>query len=364
MHGELIIGAGPAGCIAAILLARGGRKVTLIEQHRFPREKVCGECLSSLGQGVLERLGFRELLNSLGAVPLKRACLHDQRGLTRALPLPRTMWGISRSCFDQALLNLARDAGGIVLQPARCEGLQCDAEAPVAEVRDLSTNRVQVMTAAHVFIAEGKGSLLPHRPRPTADLGIKGHFIDVNGPRDAVELFALPGHYTGLAAIEQQRWNLAMSIPADRVAEVGGDVDRLLCSMMQQNPVLRSRLTGARRVGRWLTSPLPRFSVRSGWPARVIPLGNAAAALEPIGGEGMGLAMRSAEIAATHLLDRREIDPALLRRQFKRLWRVRLLVARATAIAMSTPAFAHAGIGAAPACFDEVLLRWMGKHDA
>ena len=58
-----------------------------------------------------------------------------------------------------------------------------------------------------------------------------------------------------------------------------------------------------RRVGPWLVSPLPRFSVARRWPERVIPVGNAAAALEPIGGEGMGLALRSAELAAAALAE-------------------------------------------------------------
>ena len=45
----VVIGAGPAGSVAAALLARAGLDVILIEQHRFPRDKVCGECLSALG---------------------------------------------------------------------------------------------------------------------------------------------------------------------------------------------------------------------------------------------------------------------------------------------------------------------------
>jgi len=55
MRTATVIGAGPAGSTAAMLLARAGWSVTLVEQHRFPRDKVCGECLSALGIDVLTR---------------------------------------------------------------------------------------------------------------------------------------------------------------------------------------------------------------------------------------------------------------------------------------------------------------------
>jgi flavin-dependent dehydrogenase len=79
--------------------------------------------------------------------------------------------------------------------------------------------------------------------------------------------------------------------------------------------------------------------VRDDWPAGVIPIGNAAAALEPVGGEGMGLAMRSAELAATAIADaiRRgaPLDVSRLRESFRALWTTRRLACRAAAVALS-----------------------------
>src|SRR5204863_150519 len=79
----------------------------------------------------------------------------------------------------------------------------------------------------------------------------------------------------------------------------------------------------------WLASPLPRFAVRRHWPQNVIPLGNAAAALEPIGGEGMGLALRSAEVVAEGLLMGWPVE-AMVKR-LPSLWRARALACRAAA---------------------------------
>src|SRR5205085_620835 len=140
-------------------------------------------------------------------------------------------------------------------------------------------------------------------PAPTADFGVKAHFANVAGPRDAVELFGVRGHYVGLAPIEADRSNIAFSVPAARIEHCRGNLDTLWSQVRAQNPILNDRFARATRVGDWLASPLPRFAVARHWPDRVIPLGNAAAALEPIGGEGMGLAMRSAELAAAALDD-------------------------------------------------------------
>ena len=77
------------------------------------------------------------------------------------------------------------------------------------------------------------------------------------------------------------------------------------------------------------------------WPDRVVPVGNAACAIEPIGGEGMGLALRSAQLAADALADAIERNAALdvhsLRRTYTRLWRTRALACRAAAWWVSKP---------------------------
>jgi flavin-dependent dehydrogenase len=106
--------------------------------------------------------------------------------------------------------------------------------------------------------------------------------------------------------------------------------------------------------------------VRKHWPLGVIPVGNAAAALEPIGGEGMGLAMRSAELAATSLLSGRAAEPAsdaaTLRRDYVRLWRRRRFGCRAAAVAASREAVAGTLLRhPLPDLATRAALRLMGK---
>ena len=97
MRDALIIGAGPAGSVAAILLAVGWQ-VHLVEQHRFPRDKVCGECLSSTGFDVLSLLNLESAFLKIQPIPLNRTVLHAMDGECVSLELPQPMWGLSGRC--------------------------------------------------------------------------------------------------------------------------------------------------------------------------------------------------------------------------------------------------------------------------
>lgn len=362
MNRATIIGAGPAGSTAAILLARAGWQVTLIEQHRFPRDKVCGESLSALGAKVLQRLGLFDTLVAGGAIPITRAALHAPDGRSSIQPLPAPMWGLSRARLDTLLLDATRNCGVQILQPARCESIH-----PAITCRDLTTNQLHILQSAWIVLADGKGAFLPRRPG-TADLGIKTHFDHLEVRRDTVELFGVNGHYVGVAPIEANRWNVAFSVPITRVQRFDGDLPALWNAVMNENPLLGRRLSGSRRIGEFLASSLPRFPVGDEWPDRVIPLGNAAAALEPIGGEGMGLAMHSAEIACEELIaahrDQRPTDLSKVRDLFKSIWQTRSLACRTIARLLSTPLLAGevTDWAASSETMSRNVLAWMGKR--
>jgi 2-polyprenyl-6-methoxyphenol hydroxylase-like FAD-dependent oxidoreductase len=363
----LIIGAGPAGSAAALLLSQAGIEVAIAEQSRFPRDKVCGECVSSLGWSVLERLGLASALLAGGAVALRETVLYAADGTSATLRLPKPMYAVSRRMLDGVMLEAATRAGAQVLQPVRCEQVNID-KPPRVTLRFLDRNTTAQRHADYIILADGKSALPGPKPAATADLGLKAHFAGVNAPADSIGLFALPGHYVGVAPIEGRRFNLALSLPRRRV-EAQHNLDALFEQMLAENAALRRQFAGARRVSPWLTSALPRFAVRGDWPPGVIPVGNAAAALEPIGGEGIGLALRSAQLAAHELIDaitaRRLPDLTGLRRQFASLWRFRRPSCRAAALYLSSSTLASAGmrlLEANPA-LGRIALALLGKRD-
>jgi len=400
MASAIIIGGGPAGSVAALLLARAGFGVELIEQHIFPRDKVCGECLSGVGVDVLDRAGILGAIEAEGPAQLTRSLLHPTAGPTIEVPLPRVSIGISRSKMDVVLLDAAMDAGVRLHQPARCEALLSDSRSsfvkrksansmlpgfpcsqhglearvtnapldkPSVRWRDLQTNQITTTSADWIIVADGKGAWLNTTRKATGDLGIKTHFTNLTSPRDAIELFAGHGHYGGIAAVEGERWNAAFSVPADLVRKHSGDLQRVFDQIASGNAMLRERVASAKRVGAWLASPLPRFAVSGDWADRVIPIGNAAAALEPVGGEGMGLALRSAEMAAAAIINAErtgnERPVQNLPAEFNRLWRLRRTICRGIAMMFSSEyvADAVAPLMAANIGIPAAFMRLAGK---
>lgn len=105
----IVIGAGPAGSVAARQLALGGRRVLLLDKKRFPRRKVCGACLNCASVTLLEEIGLSQILNDSGAAELDG---FDLRAGSRCLSLPLPGGrAISRTVLDQKLVEAAIFAG-------------------------------------------------------------------------------------------------------------------------------------------------------------------------------------------------------------------------------------------------------------
>ena len=226
------------------------------------------------------------------------------------------------------------------MQPARVESIESTARV-TAVVRRTETNALINLDADVAVFANGTVSFTQDKPAATGDMGIKTHFKNVGCDARAISLCAAAGCYGGLAPIEDGRWNAAFSVPASRLKAANGDVDAVFDSIRVGSPALSEALAAAERIEPWLAAPLPRYAPRHDWPPHCVPVGNAAAAIEPIGGEGMGLALRSAELAAEAILDGtlRQL-PA----QYNRLWTSRRLGCRAAAKVIASARFGESAL--------------------
>ncbi|HQX61126.1 MAG TPA: FAD-dependent oxidoreductase [Burkholderiaceae bacterium] len=319
----VIVGAGPAGSTVAIQLARAGWSVALIERQRFPRRKVCGECIAASNFPLLEALGVAVAIDTLAGPPLRQVTLlRGDSAVAAELPVAdhaRFPWGraLGRETLDSLLLEQARAAGAIVFQPCTVQAIRGNVGAWHCEVRVLDSSALLRLHATIVVDAHGSWEDLPSdRPRRrqargSADLfAFKANFSGSTLPEGQISVLALDGGYGGMVVADGGTMTLACCIRRDRLSllrdrapglSAGDAVEawlRRACLGVQQ------ALHGARRDGPWLaTGPLDT-GVRVDARDRIFRVGNSAGEAHPILGEGMSMALQSAALLCSHLLGR------------------------------------------------------------
>ncbi|MBI3466744.1 MAG: FAD-dependent monooxygenase, partial [Planctomycetes bacterium] len=156
----LVVGAGPAGALAARQLALHGDRVLLVDRKTFPRWKVCGACVNGHALSVLRIVGLSGVVQQLRAVPLRRFSLWNSgRELTLSLP---TGVAVSRERFDTELVKAAVTAGAC-FSPATTATV-AGAEGPFRRVRLRGERQTAEVAARLVLVADGLGhpSLAAH----------------------------------------------------------------------------------------------------------------------------------------------------------------------------------------------------------
>ncbi|MFG0283701.1 MAG: NAD(P)/FAD-dependent oxidoreductase [Phycisphaerales bacterium JB039] len=309
-----IIGAGPAGSACAIALAGAGWRVSIFEKARFPRAKVCGEFISPAATDILESLLSPAELESLGARRCGAVVIHaGPRTLRRSMPRPG--WALSRRTLDHALLDRARRAGAAVQAPVVVRAVNWTGPRPLVR-----TDRAE-QSFDIVIHADGAGRHDPAGPTASAGglVGLKRHFLPPQPDPGAVRLFAAPSAYLGTIDIEDGLSTCALTARTTVTRRFGPDTDALVRDLWPA-------LDLGEPQGPWLACPVARSQYTAPGHIRSFRIGNAAGAVDPVGGEGIGLALWSATTLAG-LLAGAEAEPAALapiQRAFARLYRARL----------------------------------------
>lgn len=291
----LIIGGGPAGAAAAILLARSGAAPLLVERSAGDRDVVCGGFLGGDALSALERLGVD--LASLGArwvTTLRLTC-----GTRSAeFPLPFRAAGISRRTLDAALLDVAAEAGADV----RC-GVSVSGHDGVGGVRIAGGGS---LVADAVFLATGKHDLrgAARSAEAGADpaVGLRVRLAPGQSVTDAVEgrieLYLFDRGYGGLILQDDGSLNLCLSVAASRLKAAGGDPALLLEELAREVPLLRERIAGSDAAGAWqAVARVPYGWIGRDTTAGLFRLGDQAAVVPSLAGDGVAIALASARLA-------------------------------------------------------------------
>jgi len=316
-----IIGAGPAGGGMAHAMAGRGWRTVLLERFPPPRRKACGEFLSPESLDSLETLGLFPRVASLGPAEMAEARISLYAGnKPLVIPLPGTAWGVSRHALDHAILQAALERGVRWRPGAAVTSVSRQGRGYRIEWREGGQRRA--MTARAVIGAWGRhppsglrpGAMTPKPPirpplRPAwrfrQSLSTRASFVGVSchvtglAREPAVELFFFRGGYAGLAPVERGRHNLAALVDRRFFREAGGTVRGVLEAAARANALLGRRLTKASPVPGSEAAAAPVIVGRRPVPWGAVPhVGDAAAVIPPLCGDGMAMALRSAALCA------------------------------------------------------------------
>jgi flavin-dependent dehydrogenase len=324
-----IVGGGPAGSSCAAFCALAGLQSLVLEREKFPREKVCGDCLNPSCWPVLERLALAEHVRDL---PHSKLCsvefiAIDGRAVIADLPSGADCEiSVKRSLFDNLLLGRARDLGANVHERATVTGLSRDNHWNV------ETASGQFFQARILIGADGRNSTVAHLcnllPRPARErVALQAHIPLPPDFGNRIVLQFLREGYSGQASVNETQLNLCLVGTPPTISKLRRWAER------------QFQLPGDQG---WRTiTPLTRSPVPSAHE-NLFFIGDAARVVEPFTGEGIYYALRSGELAAnaaTKIL--RGHDRQSAQREFTRaysdMYRGRLWINRLARAAVLRP---------------------------
>ena len=321
----VVVGAGPAGAVAARQIAVAGASVLLVDRQRFPRDKVCGGCLSARTVGRLADLGLASALDNLGGKPLRRLQL---RGWGRAvsLPLPGGV-SVSRRAFDAALVGAAIDAGVEFRAPCHAAVGVAEAGGRSVALRIASAGVVEEDVVASLVIdASGLGESTPVGAVPAGRGGKRriGCSAIIDGSADgyppgAIHMAIGDGGYVGVARLEDDRLNVAAAIDPSLMRRIGpaAAAERII------GHAGFGALSGLDSAA-WRGTPPLMHEPRRRAAERFFVIGDASGYVEPFTGEGIGWAIHSATLLAPLAIDALADWSPAMARLWTRLHRVEL----------------------------------------
>lgn len=293
----LILGGGPAGSAAAIALAQGGVRATVVERTRETGDALCGGFLSWRTLQTLERLGIAA--DTLNRAPVTRVRLFGGGRMAEA-PLPAPARAVSRRRLDTLLLERAVALGAGVERGVVIRRVE-DGAAITGDGAGLFADAVLLATGKHDVRGSG-------RPSVSGDPAVGLRVRLSASPRldrlvgDAIELHLFSGGYAGLVRQEDGSVNLCLALRRSRL-HAAGTPPALLQELAAAHPALGERMTSF-----GLETPIDAVAnVPYGWRAtasdpHLYRLGDQAGVIPSLAGEGMGIALASGVLAADAVL--------------------------------------------------------------
>ena len=328
----LVVGAGPAGSACAQTLARAGIDVLLVDQHNFPRDKVCGDGLIPDTHAALRRMGVLDEVAALAQPVSHVRCVAPRGGY---VDVPGTLSVLPRKILDHVLVRAAERAGARLLTPLRFEAPLLDGERVVgarfhrsdgpsgAHLHDIHARWVVLATGAVPRALSAAGLCQRHTPSGTALRAYVRHAGMVGQVTQLQVVWhqRLRGGYGWVFPAPDGVFNIGAGfteshrMQAGKGGRRGMNLREMFQAFCEVHQPAAELMRGGEMLGPLKGAPL-RFSLRGAAWSRpgLLVAGEAAGTTYALTGEGIGKALESGLLAADALRAAPQDDVAVQQR--------------------------------------------------
>lgn len=297
-----VLGAGIAGSSLAKSLADRGWEAVLIDRKQFPRHKVCGEFFSPESRSMLKHFGLLDDVEALQPSMINKIRLIFNYGDPLEIPLPDNAIGISRYSLDSTLHSAALRSGVHVKTSTTVESVTPHQSGFRIETKHSGERKTYyaraVIAAWGANARSGLPGFNPNRTEKNTYIGVKSHF-KVTEMEPIVELYFFDGGYLGIAPIEDGLINVAALLKRNDFRHNEKTVLGLIDSACRRNSKLYQKLSNAVPISSSQAAIAPVVLNRKPLAWEMIPhVGDASLMLPPLCGDGMSMALRSAQLCA------------------------------------------------------------------
>src|SRR3989338_9066194 len=317
-----IIGGGLAGLALAIDLRKRGCAVIVIEKGLFPRHKVCGEYISLESRNYLFSLCPQ--LADLHLPQINKFLLTSTGKKEFRTTLPLGGFGISRYLLEELMYHEACDLGVAFMLKTKASKVQCDANNSTFTI---NTSK-GIIYSSLVCNASGRKSNFETEKKElqapsTNYIGIKSH-VKLKRDSTLIEIHNFPGGYCGISTIEEDKSCLCYIVNSKKLRTAKNSIPELERTILYQNNHLKELFTKATFI---TTEPVVisgiNFKIKKSIDDEIIYLGDSAGSIAPITGNGMSMALRSADALARGIDDyfSSKISTSQLHKSYALFWK-------------------------------------------
>lgn len=326
-----IIGGGPAGSSAALLLCRAGFNVCLFEKKEFPRETVCGEFLSREVYTFLIENGLEQQFLSLNPNPINSVRIIFEKNISIKSDLNFIGYGLKRSTFDSFLLRAAIDSGARVFQPVNVSDIIRNKNGFIINFSNKNENCS--VSCVNVIAAYGKQNFLDKKLERNfigikSNLnGVKFHFDISELPgfeKNEIQIYSTDSMYCGVNAVNENK--VTVCFLENRYRNNYSSRDHLI-TLFEKNigfsnlflGNLKDLIENSEIFGTGNIYFGEKGVINNG----IFMTGDAAHVIAPLAGDGISIALQNARLLEKVFVHKRDNNMSSLNAEllYKELWK-------------------------------------------